>query len=200
MMNFSINRFRSIILSALLFSGSVLANDYTVWLGTPDLPTELNNKQVEEVVNVLKKADITDNVIVNINSLGGYNYLGDDVINAIKHSNATVTTRCIDQCLSNGAFILMAGDDIRIQYGALIMFHISQIPCEQGRCAAGREYVKKYPQFKPDFDKDVALFKMLDLHKILLPSEWEQLLNGRNVWLTQLQMRDRMNRYFNSKR
>lgn len=191
-----INKLKYILLLLVLSSQVALAKDYEVWLGEKDRPTELNSKQVEEAVSTLVKADVSDTVIVNINSLGGYNYLGNAVIDAIKHSNAVVVTRCVGQCLSNGAFITMAGDDIRIKHGALLMFHISQVPCAKGTCAAGREYVRKYPQFKEVYDTDVQLFKMLDLHKILLPAEWEQLLNGRNVWLTQLQMRDRMNRYF----
>jgi len=191
-----INKLKYILLLLVLSSQVALAKDYEVWLGEKDRPTELNSKQVEEAVSTLVKADVSDTVIININSLGGYNYLGNAVIDAIKHSNAVVVTRCVGQCLSNGAFITMAGDDIRIKHGALLMFHISQVPCAKGTCAIGREYVKKYPKFKEAYDLDVKLFRMLDLHKILLPTEWEQLLNGRNVWLTQLQMRDRMNRYF----
>lgn len=181
----------------LFISVTCFAKDYEVWLGEQNKPTELEAKQVDKVVRTLLAADVTDKVVVNINSLGGYNYLGNAVIDAMKVSNAEVVTRCVSQCLSNGAFILMAGDLILIKHEALIMFHISQTPCEKGTCAIGREYIKKYPQYKEAFDEDVRLFKMLDLHNFLTKDEWNKLLNGRNIWLTSEQMKEHFNRYFN---
>lgn len=183
----------------LLVSVSCFAKDYEVWLGEENKPTELTAHEVDKVVRTLLAADIKDRVIININSLGGYNYLGNAVIDTIKVSNAEVMTRCVDQCLSNGAFILMAGDEIRLVRGSLVMFHISQVPCEAGTCAIGREYVKKYPQYKEAFDEDVKLFKMLDLHNFLTKDEWNRLLNGRNIWLTSEQMKEHFNRYFNGR-
>jgi len=195
-----INKLKYILLLLALSSQVALAKNYEVWLGTPDKSTSLNAEQTKQTIKVLREADVSDTVTININSVGGDTLYGVPIIEAIRTSNAEVVTRCIDECLSYGAFILMAGDDIRIKHGAILMFHTLQFPCATGYCPVSREYAKKYPQVQKDFEDIYGLYKQLDLDKILLPSEWEDVWKGKNVFITQLQMRDRMNRYFNSRR
>jgi len=138
-----------------------------------------------DIIQALHNAGPDDTVDLFINSGGGNLVTAIQIMDAIKHCNASVTGHLVGEALSAGGMLFLACDSWRVADFATLMIH----NYTGGAIGKGHElyssigYMKKtYPEFFKAFYKD-----------FLSEAEMNRVLAGEDIWMETEEIMERLN-------
>lgn len=132
----------------------------------------------------IRSAGETDEIIIFINSEGGYLWSALQIVNAIRESAARVTAVIDGICMSAATMIFLAADSYRIMPNSMFMAHnySSHKAGKGGELYDGILYEREWSE---------QLWKSV-YEGFLEPDEISNLLRGQDIWLNSQQVFDRL--------
>jgi len=137
-----------------------------------------------DLINTLKIAEEHDTIYIYLNTPGGSLDTAMQIISSIKQSRANTITSIEGTCASAGTLIFLSGDSFIINAHSTFMVHgYSHFVGGKGHEVKARvQYTEEFfSQIANDFYKD-----------ILMPSEIEEVLKGKDIWLDSNKLIERL--------
>lgn len=129
-----------------------------------------------DFLEILRSAGEEDEVYIHLNNNGGYVDTAMQIINYMKESNAKVISCLEGACHSAASLILLSADEIKIsEHGSMLCHYYSG-----GVRGKGHE-IESQVEFDKEYYK--TFFKKI-YDKFLTKKEIEELLNGKDMWLS----------------
>lgn len=129
-----------------------------------------------EFLEILRSANSEDEIYIHLNNNGGYVDTTMQIINYMNESKARVITCLEGACHSCASLILLNGDEIKVsQHGSMLCHYYSG-----GIHGKGNEI-----ETQVNFDKEYykTFFRKI-YDKFLTKEEIEELINGKDFWLS----------------
>lgn len=145
---------------------------------------ESETTQHDELLNTLNTASNNDSVIIHINCVGGDCATGIQILNAIKHSDAIVTTIVEGVAHSMATYIFLAGNIRKIRSNCLMLFHNYGLQA-YGKGAELSGHVAATNRWMNELSDDYYT-------GFLTKKEIKSIKRDRDVWLTTKQVRKRL--------
>lgn len=80
---------------------------------------EVKASQVQEQINAANG----DDIVLQVNSVGGLVYEGFQIFNAIKKATGKVTAEITGVCASIASYLVLASDEIKVEKNSMFMIH-----------------------------------------------------------------------------
>ncbi len=142
-----------------------------------------------DLINVLEYGvDETSEVIININSPGGYLNTGAMVASAIENSKAHVTTVATGLCGSAAALIWSSGHTCEFSEFSTFLFHMSS----HSACGQPSTAIKQEADLLIGYVNQILLVAK-DKKHITEDEYYEISVNGSDIYVTADQMKQRLN-------
>ena len=123
------------------------------------------------LIHILHMADAGDEVVLNLYTYGGSVETGCMIINAMKHTKATVKTVALGICASIGAMIWSCGSIREVSDTATIMFHMPS-GLTYGKTADNEEESRQIQEYFSEFMRTAT-------EGLLTADELEKIINRR---------------------
>ena len=139
-----------------------------------------------EMLEILRSGKEEDEIFIHLNNSGGSLDTTIQIINAMKESEAKITT-CLDGSAHSAAsIILLSGDAIKVsKYGTMLCHYYTDIVVGKGHeIDSVTQFDKKY--YKKFFKE---IYK-----KFLTPSELTKLIEGKDYWFSSEDIMKRLNK------
>lgn len=136
-----------------------------------------------DMIHRIQTASEHDSVIIHLNSPGGQLDTGVQLINAIRNSQATVTTCIESEAHSMAALLFLAGDELVVNDNCMMMFH----NFSGGTVGKGNEAFASIDAHLKWYGK---LTKELSEH-FLTEEEVERVMRGEDLWMQTEEIRER---------
>lgn len=129
-----------------------------------------------EFLEILRSAGGDDEIHIHLNNNGGYVDTTMQIINYMKESDAKIVTCLEGACHSAASLILLSGDDIRVsEHGSMLCHYYSG-----GASGKGNEI-----EAQVEFDKkNYKIFFKKIYNKFLTKEEINELIKGRDIWMS----------------
>lgn len=141
-----------------------------------------------DLLNVLKTAPESDTVMIYINSEGGILRMALQIANSMIASDAKVITSLDGDAISAATLIFLAGDEYIINPNCSFMIH-NYSTVLGGK---GHELVSQISHTGSTVDKIMRFF----YEKILTEEEFDDVCNGRDVWMDSEELTERLSSGF----
>lgn len=164
-----------------VFVEEQLAREYNVYLsrgvGAPS--------QYDSLCHLFRKAQPQDHIRFFINTVGGNMATGLALIEAIRESDAHVTTVLNPEAYSMGALLFLAGDSMEVPNNGRLMFHNYS---STGTIGKGNEQVAEVQSSIKWFESVMA-----DVcSPFLTKAELKSVIEGRDIWMQAPEIRERL--------
>lgn len=127
-------------------------------------------------IQAIRNAGPNDMIEFHINSPGGNVYTAIEILNAFENTEAHVHVVCSGIIASAGTILMTVGDSFEIHPSSTFMFH----NYSGGTIGKGNEMA-----IKMEYEREWSRKFMSDIYtNILTDDEIDQLLDGRDFWLS----------------
>lgn len=153
------------------FSRTVEANRHEFYL----VGAVLEPEAYVEWFDMIRNAGPEDEIVIRINSPGGYMSTALQFMRCMAESEATITCSVEGECMSAATIVFLAGHRLEISPHSLFMFHNYR----GGISGKGGEIYDNAV-----FEREWSIKLIKDIYKnFLTDEEIEQMMHGRDFWM-----------------